>query len=481
MSALWTAAEAAAATGGAVRGDWAATGLSIDTRSLDPGDLFIALTDRRDGHDFVADALAKGVAAALVSRIPDGVSMDAPLLLVSDVQGALEDLGRAARARLKGRVIAVTGSVGKTSTKEMLRAALAPICRVHAAEKSFNNHWGVPLTLARCPADVDVAVIEIGMNHPGEIAPLAAIARPDVAMVTIVAPAHLEAFPDGLDGIAREKAAIFSGLEPGGAAILNRDTPTYPLLLAAARRAGVRPIRFGASGRPEYRLEEVKVEGAVTVAAARAGGRQFYFRLGAPGRHLAMNGLAVLAAVEALGGDLGRAAIALGAWRTPEGRGARWTVALGPDGLDGAITVIDESYNANPAAMAAALEVFAGARPQDGIGRVARGRRIAFLGDMLELGPDERALHAGLARVPALAGVTTVHCAGDRMRALYDALPGGQRGEWFPDAEAMAAKVRRLVDAGDIAMVKGSNGSRVGQVVEALKRLGAARPADAAE
>ena len=480
MSALWTRDDAVAATAGASPRDWVAGGVSIDSRSIAAGYLFVALSAARDGHDFVADALKRGAAAAMVSRVPDGVPADAPLLLVGDVLDGLRGLGRAARARFGGRVVAVTGSVGKTGTKEMLRTALGAQGAVHAAEKSFNNHWGVPLTLARMPADADFAVLEIGMNAPGEIAPLARLARPHVAIVTTVEAVHLAAFRD-IAGIAREKGSIALGVEPGGAVVLNRDTPTYPLLLAAARRAGVRPIRFGASGRPEYRLEEVKVEGAVTVAAARAGGRQFYFRLGAPGRHLAMNGLAVLAAVEALGGDLGRAAIALGAWRTPEGRGARWTVALGPDGLDGAITVIDESYNANPAAMAAALEVFAGARPQDGIGRVARGRRIAFLGDMLELGPDERALHAGLARVPALAGVTTVHCAGDRMRALYDALPGGQRGEWFPDAEAMAAKVRRLVDAGDIAMVKGSNGSRVGQVVEALKRLGAARPADAAE
>jgi UDP-N-acetylmuramoyl-tripeptide--D-alanyl-D-alanine ligase len=194
-----------------------------------------------------------------------------------------------------------------------------------------------------------------------------------------------------------------------------------------------------------------------------------------------MNALGVLAAVEALGGDIAKAALALGQWQAPEGRGARWTVLLGPGGLDGAITVIDESYNANPAAMAAAFEVFAGERPEDGIGRVTRGRRVAFLGDMLELGPQERELHAGLARVPALRAVTTVHCAGERMRALFDALPGSQRGEWFPTAEEMAARARRLVDAGDIAMVKGSNGSRVAKVVEAIKGMGEARPAAAAE
>lgn len=480
MSPLWTRDAAVSATGGASPRDWIATGVSIDTRSIVPGDLFVALTAARDGHDFVSEALARGAAAALVSRVPEGVPPDAPLLVVDDVLDGLRALGRAARARFRGRVVAVTGSVGKTGTKEMLRIALGAQGSVHAAEKSFNNHWGVPLTLARMAPDLDFAVFEIGMNAPGEIAPLARLIRPHVAIITTVEAVHLAAFRN-IAGIAREKGSIVEGLEPGGAVVLNRDTGTYPVLLAAARRAGVRPIRFGTTGRPEYRLLDVRVEGSVTCAAATAGGRTFYYRLGAPGRHLAMNALGVLAAVEAVGGDVGRAAIALGHWQTPEGRGARWKVALGPDGADGAITVIDESYNANPAAMAAALEVLAGVAPEDGFGRVSRGRRIAFLGDMLELGPQEQMLHANLARVPALARVTTVHCAGTRMRALYDALPGGQRGEWFPDAEAMAAKVRRLVDAGDIAMVKGSNGSRVAQVVAALKRLGEARPADAAE
>ncbi len=473
---LWTRDAAVAATGGAGARDWRASGVSIDTRSLAPGDLFVALSAARDGHDFVGEALARGAAAALVARRPEGVAADAPLLVVRDVLEALRALGAAARARFGGRLVAVTGSVGKTGSKEMLRTALAAQGRVHAAEKSFNNHWGVPLTLARMPADCDYAVIEIGMNAPGEIAPLARLARPDVAMITTVEAVHLAAFGD-VGGIAREKAAIFAGLAPGGVAVLNRDTPSYPILLAAARRAGARPVRFGRSGRPEFRLGEVGVHGSGTCVAARAHGRAFLFRLGAPGRHLAMNALGVLAAVEALGGDVARAALALGHWTAPEGRGARWTVLLGADGVDGAVTLIDESYNANPAAMAAAFEVFAGEVPTDGMGRVARGRRVAFLGDMLELGPEEGALHAGLAAVPALRCVTTVHCAGPRMRALFEALPPAQRGEWFEDAAGMAARARRLVDAGDIAMVKGSLGSRVGQVVAAIKAMGEARPA----
>ena len=460
MSALWTAAEAAAATGGAVRGDWAATGLSIDTRSLEPGDLFIALTDRRDGHDFVADALAKGAAAALVSRIPDGVSIDAPLLLVPDVQGALEDLGRAARARLKGRVIAVTGSVGKTSTKEMLRAALAPICRVHAAEKSFNNHWGVPLTLARCPADADVAVIEIGMNHPGEIAPLAAIARPDVAMVTIVAPAHLEAFADGLDGIAREKAAIFSGLATGGTAVLNADLPTTPILRAGAAGAA-RVIGFGLSEAAEARVTGLQVGSDDTSFTFRFDGRAIPVRLATPGGHFAANAAGALAAVAAIGGDLQAAAEGLGAWLPPGGRGRRETV----EAPDGAFALIDDAYNANPASLGAALAVLAAAEP-------AGGQRVAILGDMLELGPDEAALHAAVALHPAMAAVDRVHCAGPRMRHLHAALPPARRGIWAETAAELAADPAALARPGDVVLVKGSFGSRVAMVVDALRRLG---------
>ncbi len=478
--ALWTRDTAVAATGGVGTRDWAASGVSIDTRSLAPGDLFVALSAARDGHDFVAEALAKGAAAALVARRPEAVAADAPLLVAPDVLDGLRALGAAARSRFGGRLVAVTGSVGKTGSKEMLRVALGAQGTVHAAEKSFNNHWGVPLTLARMPADRDFAVIEIGMNAPGEIAPLARLARPDVALITTVAAVHLAAFGD-VDGIAREKASVFEGLAPGGVAILNRDIPSYPVLLAAARRAGARPVRFGRSGRSEFRLGNVLVHSDGTCVAAKAHGRPFLFRLGAPGRHLAMNALGVLAAVEALGGDVARAALALGQWKAPEGRGARWTVLLGPAGADGAVTLIDESYNANPAAMAAAFEVFAGERPTDGLGRISRGRRVAFLGDMLELGPRERELHAGLAEVPALRSVTTVHCAGLRMRALFEALPPAQRGEWFEDAAAMAARARRLLDSGDIAMVKGSLGSRVGQVVEAIKSMGEARPAEAPE
>ena len=473
MSALWTSAEAVAATGGRVSGDWTAAGVSIDTRTLVPGDLFVALKDQRDGHDFVAQALEKGAAAALVSRRPVGISEDAPLLIVDDVLGGLERLAQAARARTEARVVAVTGSVGKTSTKEMLRTALSAQGRTHAAEQSYNNHWGVPLTLARMPRDTEFAVIEIGMNAPGEIAPLSRLARPHVGLITTVAAVHLEAFED-IDGIAAEKGALAEGLGPGGAMVLNADIATLPILRGAAGAARV--VTFGENAAADYRLLSVRLGEAVLTAEADCAGARQIFKLSAPGRHLALNALGALAAVAELGGDVAQAALALASWSAQEGRGARWDVVLGPGGIDGSIRLIDESFNANPAAMAAALEVFAVTTPQNDVGRVARGRRIAFLADMLELGPTSPRLHAGLARLEAMAAIDTVHCAGPLMKNLHEALGPRQRGMWFQTTAELAAAAPRLVDAGDVVMCKGSKGSKTGLLVEAIKKLGAAEP-----
>ncbi|MBK0399662.1 UDP-N-acetylmuramoylalanyl-D-glutamyl-2,6-diaminopimelate--D-alanyl-D-alanine ligase [Limibaculum sp. M0105] len=470
---LWTATDAAAATRGTAQGAWdGVTGISIDTRTILPGELFVALMgENRDGHAFVADALAKGAGAALLSRIPDGLTRDAPLLVVRDTLDGLRDLGAAARARSRARVVAVTGSVGKTSTKEMLRAMLASQGHVHAAEKSFNNHWGVPLTLARMAPETDYAVIEIGMNHAGEITPLTQLARPHVAIVTTVEPVHLEHL-GSIEAIADAKAEIFCGLEPGGVAVLPFDSPHFARL--AAQIGEARPVTFGRTPGADFRLDDARIAGAVTVVRAHARDVALTFKIGAPGVHFASNALAGLAAVEALGGDITRAAMALGQWHAPEGRGHRWSILLGPGGLDGAVNLIDESYNANPASMRAALAVLAAAEPQDGVGRVARGRRIAFLGDMLELGPEEAPIHAALAAAPEMAGVDLVHCCGPRMRALWEALPREKRGEWFEDSEKLAHKARRTVDAGDVCMVKGSLGARMARVVEALKGLGRA-------
>lgn len=476
MTPLWTAAEAAAATGGRATADFAATGLSIDSRTLCPGDLFVALRDVRDGHDFVAAAFARGAAAAMVSRRPEGLAPDAPLLEVADVRAGLTALGAAGRARTAARVVAVTGSAGKTSTKEMLRVVLGGQGATHAAEASHNNHWGVPLTLARMRPQSDFAVIEIGMNRPGEIAPLSRLARPHVAVITTIGPAHLEAFGT-LEAIAEEKAAIVAGLEPGGTAVLNADVPQAPILLAAARAAGARVVRFGASEGADWRLAELVPGETVSVARAEGpGGRSLLFRVQSPGRHFVLNGLAVLAVADALGLDLARAALDLGTWAPPAGRGRRERILL--DALDErqGFDLIDDAFNANPASLAAALEVLAAARPEDGVGRVRAGRRIAVLGDMLELGPEELRLHREMAAHPALACVHLVHCVGPRMRALWEALPEEKRGEWAADAEALAARARRLADAGDILLVKGSKGSRVSLVVDALRKLGQGAP-----
>lgn len=471
---LWTASDAAAATGGRVTGPWQASGVSIDTRTLQPGDLFVALKDVRDGHEFVAAALAKGAAAALVSHVPEGVPADAPLLIVPDVLQALEGMGAFARARTKARVVGVTGSVGKTSTKEMLRAILSGQGATHAAEASYNNHWGVPLTLARMPEDTRFAVIEIGMNHPGEIAPLARLARLDVAMITTVAPAHLEAF-ESIEGIAHEKASIFEGLVPGGIAVFNGDLATTPILAAKASEVGAQAVSFGAGAKADWHLVEARLGDGATVCRATRHGVPLLYKVSSPGRHFALNALAALAVAEALGADPMISAHDLGRWVPPPGRGQRERITL--DIVEETyFDLIDDAFNANPASMAAALDVLVAAKPTDGIGRVGGGRRIAILGDMLELGPTEAALHEAIARHDGLALIDIIHCVGPRMRALHAVLPRHQRGEWVETAPELAVRARSLIDAGDILLVKGSKGSKVSLIVDALRKMGQGTP-----
>lgn len=472
MSVLWNHLDAALATGGATTRSWEATGVSIDTRTLQPGDLFVALKDARDGHEFVADALEKGAAAALVTHRPDGVPADAPLLVVPEVLPALEALGKFARARTQARVIAVTGSVGKTSTKEMLRIVLSCQGRTHASVASYNNHWGVPLTLARMPADTQYAVIEIGMSNPGEIAPLSILARPHVALVTTIAPAHMEAF-GSIDGIAREKASICEGLEPGGTAIMNADLDTSDILFATANTQSARTLGFGMNG-ADWTLDDVRVTAEATVIRAHHEKTPFLFKLSTPGRHFAMNALGALAASTAAGADAMTAALDLAKWLPPAGRGTREKVTI-----DGArsgewFELIDDAFNANPASMSAALEVLAATEPRDGIGRVSKGRRIAFLGDMLELGEEEAELHAELSSDIAMKDVAIVHCAGPLMEHLWNSLPQSQRGHWFETSDELAHLAPRLVDSGDVVLVKGSKGSYVSRVVDALRKMGQA-------
>ena len=420
---LWTSIEAAEATGGQNTAVWAASGVSIDTRTIEAGDLFVALTDVRDGHEFVAQAFEKGAAAALVRYIPDGVDPAKPLLVVDDVQSALEALGRAGRARMKGKVAAVTGSVGKTSTKEMLLAMMADQGRAHGSVASYNNHWGVPLTLARMRRDTEYAIIEIGMNHPGEIAPLARMAEPDVALVTTVAAAHLEAFDD-ITGIAVEKASIFEGVRPGGVAVLNADIDTSAILMSKAMDCKLHDITFGENGY-DFKMLRADVHGETTVVRAEMGEKPLLYKIGSPGRHFAMNALGALAVMAALRADMALAVGSLGRWKPYKGRGQRERIYLDPVDTRLALDLLDDSYNANPTSMAAALDVLAGAPTTNDIGRVSKGRRIAYLGDMKELGPDAIALHAGLAHLDAVKSLDKVHCIGPLMRKPSQYFAGG--------------------------------------------------------
>lgn len=456
---LWHAAEAAQATGGSVTAGWVANDVSIDSRTSRPGALFIALRgDARDGHAFVADAMARGAAAAMVEHVPDGVSADAPLLCVDDTLEALNALGAAARARCPARIVAVTGSAGKTGTKEMLRAALQRQARTHASAASYNNHWGVPLSLARMPRDAQFGVFELGMNHAGEITPLSKLVRPDAAIITTIAPAHAGNF-NALAGIALAKSEIFLGLQPAGVAIINRDNAFFDLLAARARDAGAgQVIGFGRSSQAAARLIKAAHHPDCSCIAAEIGGQALTYKIGMPGEHWAMNSLAVLAAVQALGGDLALAAMALGEIKPLAGRGQRHHLPL----ADGFFTLIDESYNANPGSMRAALSGLAGQNTG------GRGRRVAVLGAMAELGSESDRYHLELAQAIISGGIDLVFAAGPQMRLLFDALPAHLRGAHATSAGELAPEVIDCLRSGDVLMVKGSNSSGMGVVVEAL-------------
>lgn len=458
-SVLWTGHEAHAATAGTLTADWTASGVSIDSRTLERGDLFIALQGPNfDGHDFVAAAFDNGAAAALVSRRPDTVPANWPLLVVSDTMEALRALAAAARARSKAKIVAVTGSVGKTGTKEALRLVLSGQGLTHAAVGSFNNHWGVPLTLARLPREARFGVFEIGMNHPGEITPLVGLVRPHVAVITTVEAVHLAHFASER-AIADAKAEIFSGLIPDGTAILNRDNPHYDHLVGRARAAGVsRIVSFG--GHPEAQVRQVNValHPDCSCVSADISGQPITYKVGIPGQHWISNSLAVLAAVKALGGDLGLAGLKLAELRPPRGRGERRIVPL----AGGSFTVIDDSYNASPASMRAAFATLA----QMPTG--ARGRRIVVLGDMLELGVQSAQLHTALAIDIAENNIDLVFCAGPQMRALFDVLPQQRRGLHVSSSDALAGPVLAQIRPDDVVLVKGSYGSRMGPVVDSL-------------
>jgi len=436
------------------------TGVSIDTRTLEAGDAFFAIRgEARDGHDFVGAALDKGAGLAVIDRAHAEAFADrGPCAVVDDVLKAMERAGMARRAALQAGVVAVTGSVGKTGTKEALRLTLSRQGKTHAPVASYNNHWGVPLTLCRTPRDVRYGVYEIGMSNPGEILPLARMVQPDVAIVTTVQPVHLAAF-ESIEGIAHEKAAIFSGLKPGGTAIVNADIAQAGLLreLAQASPAG-RIISFGEHPEADVRLLSCSLRPDVSTVDAMVLGQPVTYRLGSPGRHIVLNSLAVLAAIEALGADLALAALALGDLRPPAGRGAQ-QVLQGPGGH---FILIDESYNGNPASMRAAIE---------NLGRIpvaGRGRRIAVLGDMLELGPTAPELHKGLVEPVTANGVDVVFACGPLMRGLYDSLPSALRGAYAGQSSGLEPLVLDAIRAGDVVTVKGSLGSRMGPIVKAI-------------
>ena len=459
---LWTSAEIIAATGGTLSGAaFEAGGITYNSREIVPGDLFLALRGARDGHDFAAAAFAAGAAGAITEHPVEG----GPCVVVADTLRGLEALGMAARDRTPARRGAVTGSVGKTSVTQAIKAGLDLAGPSHASIKSYNNHIGVPLTLSRMPRTTERAVFEIGMNAPGEIAPLSRMVRPHAACVTTVGPVHIEAFADGEAGVAAEKAAIFEGLADDGVAIFNADVVFAPVLDGAARRVGARVATFGSAPGCDARLIDFQPHETGARVRAELFGKAVDFELAQSGFHWGLNSLCVLLMLDALDVPLDTALAALSEFQPLAGRGQTLTVNVS----GAAFTLIDESYNANPLSMAAGFRSL-GARPLPATG----GRRIVVLTDMLELGDQSEALHKGLAGPIEAAGLDLVHAAGPEMKRLYDDLPGSRQGLWRETAAELAAEAAMLVGPGDIVMVKGSNGSKAALIAKALAALGGA-------
>lgn len=461
---LWTSNDAKAAVKGTATADFSATGVSIDTRTLKKGEIYLALKgDSLDGHAFVDAAFKAGASAAIVSRDYKPSDPNQPLIYVDDTLQALVDLGQVARTRCRGKIIGVTGSAGKTGTKEMLAIAFGALGKTHASKKSFNNHWGVPLSLANLPEDTDFGIFEMGMNHAGELTVLSAQVKPDIVIITTIEPAHIEHFKT-LEAIADAKAEIFTGMDKAGVAILNIDNPHFQRLKNAALKEGVTDIvPFGEDDSAKTRLIDCALHADSSKITAEVDGEKLKYKLNIPGRHIAMNSLAALSAVKAAGGDLQKAAEAISSSEPVEGRGSRILVTL----IDGQppVTIIDESYNANPGSMLAAFSVFEMTEPVNG------GRRIAILGDMLELGKDGPTLHAGLANPLMKAKVDLLFCCGPQMEALYASLPPDWQGAHTKDSREISTLAALAVKPGDVVLIKGSAGSKMGYVVEALKAL----------
>jgi UDP-N-acetylmuramoyl-tripeptide--D-alanyl-D-alanine ligase len=457
VSALWTADEVAKALGAAVPAGFAANGVTFDSRAVGTGDLFFALGgETTDGHGFVADALKRGAAAAVVSRDVEGTG--GTLIRVPDTMKALVDLGRAARGRSRARIASVTGSVGKTSTKDALRAMLSAQAPTSASAASYNNHVGVPISLARLPREARYGVFEIGMNHPGEIEPLARQVETHVGVITNVGAAHI-GHMGSEEAIADEKAGLFAGAALGAVAVLNRDSRHFERLAGHARRFGVtRIVGFGRSEAADARLVSCSLQDSGSDVVALIHSRRIEYRLGAPGEHWVLNSIAALAVVEALGADVTKAAATLAGVTASPGRGARRVLKFG----SGTVELLDESYNANPMSVRAMLAVFARTEPAKG------GRRLLALGDMRELGEGADAYHAGLADAVQGSGATQVFLCGPHMQALWAKLAPAQRGLYRPDSATLAVEVAAALRAGDVIAVKGSLGSKMKIVVDAI-------------
>jgi UDP-N-acetylmuramoyl-tripeptide--D-alanyl-D-alanine ligase len=457
VSALWTSDEVAAALAVPVAARFEAGGVTFDSRGVKPGDLFFALSgETTDGHGFVADALGRGAAAAVVSR--DFEKAGGTLIRVPDTMKALVDLGHAARRRSAARIASVTGSVGKTSTKDGLRVMLSAQAPTSASAASYNNHVGVPISLARLPREARYGVFEIGMNHPGEIEPLARQVEAHVGVVTNVGAAHI-GHMGSEEAIADEKACLFAGMASGAVAVLNRDSRHFERLAGHAQRFGVsRIVGFGRDAAAEVRLLSCNLQESGSDIVALVHGRRIEYRLGAAGEHWALNSIAALAAVEALGADVTQAAASLAGVTALPGRGARRRLAFG----GGTVEFLDESYNANPMSVRAMLAVLARIEP------VAGGRRLLVLGDMRELGEEADAYHADLADAVSASGAALVFLCGPHMAALWRKLEPAQRGAHRQDSAALAGEVVAALRAGDVIAVKGSLGSKMKNVVDAI-------------
>jgi len=461
---LWSSEELEEITGGRSTKPFTVNGVSIDTRTLQPNDLFVALTVKRDGHDFVLEALEKGAGGILVSKIPEGVSLECPIILVSEVKQALDLIGIGSRARSHAKIVAVTGSVGKTSTKEMLKESLLGQCKVYVSERSYNNHWGVPLSLANMPVNTEIAVFEIGMNSPGEILPLARMIKPHIAIITAVTTAHLESFCS-VKEIAKEKVSVLEGLEENGLGVINSDFES--LVEALSLYSSSKLITFGKSIGADWRLSDIKFSDTNMICSVTSNINNFDFTINTLGEHHAINAVATLCAVHAMGADLSGAIFALKNWKPFKGRGERslikWKLYKDQSNLE----LIDESYNASPASVEVSLYTLAISKPP-----ATHGRRIAILGDMLELGQTEKTLHEEISKHPSLKHINVVHCIGGLMGSLFQNLPTGKRGLLTATAEDFLVPLSGVLKPGDLVMVKGSLSMRMNLIVDAIKELG---------